>query len=160
MRDYLGRILREQFQVEVVTNGAEALAAARANPPDLILSDVMMPELDGFGLLRDVRGDGRTAHIPFIMLSARAGEESRVEGLRAGADDYLVKPFSARELVARVATHLHLARSRRAAELERRRLYDSASHSRTGCRERSCLAPRCWAAPSAKRSRRRSAPNA
>ena len=83
-------------------DGEAALAAARQRPPDLILTDVMMPRLDGFGLLRELRADPRTSGIPVILLSARAGEESRVEGMQAGADDYLVKPFSARELLARV----------------------------------------------------------
>ena len=79
---------------------------------DLVLSDVMMPVLDGFGLLRALRSDPRTARLPVILLSARAGEEARVEGLEAGADDYLVKPFAARELQARVGATLHLARVR------------------------------------------------
>src|SRR6185437_10289846 len=91
-------------------------------PPDLVLSDAMMPRLDGFGLLKALRADERTRQLPIILLSARAGEESAVEGLGAGADDYLVKPFSARELLARVRSHLDLARQRRGLEreLERR----------------------------------------
>ncbi len=76
----------------------------------------MMPHLDGFGLLRELRADPRTREIPVILLSARAGEESRVEGLDAGADDYLIKPFSAKELVARVSAHLQMARMRREAD--------------------------------------------
>jgi two-component sensor histidine kinase len=80
-----------------------------------VLADVMMPGLDGFELLRRLRADVTTRGIPIILLSARAGEESRVEGVEAGADDYLVKPFSARELVARVGTHLRLAHERREA---------------------------------------------
>ncbi|MGK3997537.1 ATP-binding response regulator [Sorangium sp. So ce1024] len=124
MREYVGRVLRERWTVEAVADGAAALASARANPPDLVLTDVMMPNLDGFGLLRALRDDERTRAVPVIMLSARAGEESRVEGLEAGADDYLAKPFSARELVARVATHLQIARLRAAAEREREKLYD------------------------------------
>ena len=87
-----------------------------SRPPDLVLTDVMMPRLDGFGLLRELRDDPRTRSVPVIMLSARAGEESRVEGMEAGADDYLVKPFSARELLARVSAHLQMARMRREAE--------------------------------------------
>src|SRR6266436_10337683 len=89
--------------------------------PSLLLTDVMMPGLDGFGLLQRLRNNEQTRTIPIIILSARAGEESRLEGLDAGADDYLVKPFSARELLARVRTHLELARTRHewAAELER-----------------------------------------
>ncbi|WP_437297262.1 ATP-binding protein [Sorangium sp. So ce426] len=124
MREYVGRVLRERWTVEAVADGAEALASARRSPPALVLTDVMMPNLDGFDLLRALRADERTRGVPVVMLSARAGEESRVEGLEAGADDYLPKPFSARELVARVATHLQLARLRAAAERERERLYD------------------------------------
>lgn len=115
MRDYVQRLLRGQWRVAAVTNGEEALAALRERKPDLLLTDVMMPRLDGFGLLRAVRADPQLADLPVIMLSARAGEESRVVGLQAGADDYLVKPFSARELVARVQSNLHLAEVRRQA---------------------------------------------
>jgi signal transduction histidine kinase len=102
--------------VEAVENGTRALEAARTRPPDLVLSDVMMPGLDGFGLLRELKGDPRTAAVPVILLSARAGEEATVEGLEAGADDYLVKPFSARELVARVEGTMKAARARQRAE--------------------------------------------
>jgi signal transduction histidine kinase/DNA-binding response OmpR family regulator len=117
MRDYMTRLLSERgWTVQAVTNGREALAAALAEPPDLILADVMMPGLDGFGLLRALRTDPVTSTLPVILVSARAGEEAKVEGLGAGADDYLVKPFSAPELVARVGAHLSLARTRRAVE--------------------------------------------
>ena len=115
MRQYLVRLLSERFDAIAVANGRAALEAAQQQLPDLVLSDVMMPELDGFGLLRELRAKSETRTIPIILLSARAGEESRVEGLDAGADDYLVKPFSARELIARVQTHLQLARVRREA---------------------------------------------
>ena len=116
MRDYVRRLLEaEGYQVEAHADGETALEAARSSPPDLLLTDVMMPRLDGFGLLSAIRGDRATAGVPVIMLSARAGEEARVEGLDAGADDYLIKPFSARELVARVSSHLELARVRREA---------------------------------------------
>jgi signal transduction histidine kinase len=113
MRHYVARLLAGQFQVEAVADGEAALEAARSRHPDLILTDVMMPRLDGFGLLREVRADPRTRGLPVIMLSARAGEESRVEGMEAGADDYLVKPFSAKELLARVSSHVQMARLRR-----------------------------------------------
>ena len=107
MRDYLVRLLEGRFQVDAFRTGTEALAAVRAGRPDLVLTDVMMPGLDGFGLLRrNAGGSGRSSGMPVIMLSARAGEEARIEGLEAGADDYLVKPFSARELLARVDAHL------------------------------------------------------
>ena len=116
MRDYVRRLLEPRYDVEAVPDGEAALAAARASPPDLVLSDVMMPRLDGFGLLRRAAGrPPRRATIPVILLSARAGEESRVEGLEAGADDYLVKPFGARELLARVHAHLEMDRLRREA---------------------------------------------
>jgi signal transduction histidine kinase len=118
MRAYVGRLLAERFEVEAVANGEQALAAVRRRRPDLVLSDVMMPGLDGFGLLRELRADPLTANTPIILLSARAGEEARVEGLTAGADDYLVKPFSARELLARVQAILEMSTLRR--ELERR----------------------------------------
>jgi signal transduction histidine kinase len=120
MRDYVRRLLAERYDVLAVSDGLTALTAARDDPPDLVLTDIMMPGLDGFGLLRELRADARTRTIPVILLSARAGEESAVEGLDAGADDYLAKPFSAQELLARVRTHLELARVRRewANELE------------------------------------------
>jgi signal transduction histidine kinase len=116
MRRYVQRLLAAQYAVEAVPDGAAALDAVRRQAPDLILSDVMMPRLDGFGLLQVLRADPHTAGVPVILLSARAGEESRVEGMQAGADDYLVKPFSARELLARVSAHLQMARLRRQAE--------------------------------------------
>ncbi len=116
MREYVTRLLSDRYQVDVVSSGDEALAAAINYPPDLILSDVMMPGLDGFGLLRELRARPETRTIPVVLLSARAGEESRVEGLGAGADDYLIKPFTARELLARVGSHLSMSRRRREAE--------------------------------------------
>ncbi|MCL4295508.1 MAG: GAF domain-containing protein [Anaerolineae bacterium] len=120
MRDYLRRLLGERYEVEAVGDGLAALAAARQRKPDLVLTDVMMPVMDGFELLRRLRAEERTREVPVILLSARAGEESRVEGLEAGADDYLIKPFSTRELLARVEAHLKMARVRReAAERER-----------------------------------------
>jgi len=142
MRAYLQRLLGRRWRVEAVADGAAALAAARRQTPDLVLADVMMPGMDGFALLRALRTDEATRQAPVLLLSARAGEEASVEGLRAGADDYLVKPFSARELLARVSAHLELARlraeaarreqalrreaeqAREAAEGERQRLFD------------------------------------
>lgn len=123
MREYIARLLRQRGdEVEAVADGLEALAAARTRPPDLVLSDVMMPGLDGFALLRELRADPATRAVPVILLSARAGEEARVEGLDAGADDYLVKPFAARELLARVGGALALARLRSEIGRERERL--------------------------------------
>ena len=112
MRQYLTRLLSERYDVVSVADGNLALESVRQKAPDLVLSDIMMPNLDGFGLLQGLRSNPETNTIPVILLSARAGEESRVEGIDAGADDYLVKPFSARELLARVQTHLELARVR------------------------------------------------
>jgi len=120
MRDYVRRLLGNQYEVEAVADGQEALTRARQRRPDLILSDVMMPRMDGFALLQAVRAEQLLKHVPFILLSARAGEESRIEGLASGADDYLVKPFSARELLARVNSHLAIAKVRgEAAHMER-----------------------------------------
>jgi len=120
MRQYLARLLSEQYEVETVADGQAALQAAHKNPPDLIVSDVMMPILDGFDLLKALRGDEQTRTIPVVLLSARAGEESRVEGIEAGADDYLIKPFSARELLARVSGRLEIARLQRDRETQLR----------------------------------------
>jgi signal transduction histidine kinase/DNA-binding response OmpR family regulator len=117
MRDYVRRLLQDRYVIEAAADGEAALAAARANPPDLVLTDVMMPRLDGFGLLRALRNDSELGGIPVVLLSARAGEEAKVEGLEAGADDYLTKPFNARELLARVASNLELASARSRAAM-------------------------------------------
>ncbi|ADO70960.1 ATP-binding protein [Stigmatella aurantiaca] len=122
MREYVARLLSPRWTVEAVADGAAALDVALARPPDLVLTDVMMPRLDGFGLLRALRSQASTRAIPVIMLSARAGEEARVEGMEAGADDYLVKPFSARELLARVSARLEISRMRMANAAEVLRL--------------------------------------
>jgi PAS domain S-box-containing protein len=120
MRDYVRRLLTPEYEVIAVADGQQALKAVIQHKPDLVLADVMMPDLDGFGLLKALREDPEIASIPVIILSARAGEESRFEGLKAGADDYLVKPFGARELLARVAGALALARVRGEAARELR----------------------------------------
>jgi signal transduction histidine kinase len=115
MRAYLRRILEPRWRVETAADGLEALEHARREPPDMVLTDVMMPRLDGIGLIAALRRDECTASVPVVVLSARAGEEARLDGLRAGADDYLNKPFSARELVTRIETLLALAQARRQA---------------------------------------------
>jgi PAS domain S-box-containing protein len=134
MRSYVARLLAgEGYEVEATADGEAALAAALRRPPDLMLSDVMMPRLDGFALLKALRADPRTTQVPIILLSARAGEEAKLEGLQAGADDYLIKPFSSRELLARVGSAIRLAEVRREADLaiadenrRMRRLFESA----------------------------------
>ncbi|WP_437535637.1 ATP-binding protein [Sorangium sp. So ce726] len=135
MREYLVHLLTPRWSVEAASDGRAALEAALARPPDLVVSDVMMPELDGVALLRELRADPRTSSVPVVLVSARAGEDAVVEGLDTGADDYLVKPFSPRELLARVRTQIEMARMRRraveAAERERAqelpRFLDAAS---------------------------------
>lgn len=112
MRNYVRRLLESEYEVEAVGDGQAAVDAARRLRPDLVLTDVMMPQLDGFGVLRALRRDPGLSDVPVIMLSARAGEEAKVESLEAGTDDYLVKPFSARELMARVGANIKLAQLR------------------------------------------------
>jgi signal transduction histidine kinase len=115
MREYLISLLGWRFKIVEAVNGRRALEQVEQVHPDLILTDMMMPEMDGFGLLGALRKNPATQTIPVILLSARAGEESRIEGIDAGADDYLTKPFSARELVARVEAQLKMDRLRREA---------------------------------------------
>ncbi|MFC9975772.1 SpoIIE family protein phosphatase [Spirillospora sp. NPDC127200] len=113
MREYLARLLRSAgYEVQTVEDGLQALDAVRGDSPDLVVSDVMMPGLDGLALVSALRTDSRTASVPVLLLSARAGQEASIEGLRAGADDYLVKPFAAAELLARVRANIELARLR------------------------------------------------
>ncbi len=121
MREYVRKLLTAQYDVVAVADGEAALVAAQEQLPDLVLSDVMMPKLDGFGLVRRLREDPQTRSVPIVLLSARAGEESHVEGLQAGADDYLIKPFSARELIARVTANLKTARLRQESEAAKER---------------------------------------
>ena len=122
LRQYLASLLQPYYRVEAVSDGQEALELIRRQRPALLVSDVMMPRLDGFGLLAAVRDNASLRTLPVILLSARAGDEARMEGVQAGADDYLVKPFTARELLARVAALIELDRMRRAGE-ERLRLF-------------------------------------
>ncbi|MBS2013771.1 MAG: response regulator [Deltaproteobacteria bacterium] len=112
MRDYVARLLGEHWRVDAVADGVEALDAIERDPPALLVSDVMMPRIDGFELVRRLRANRATASLPILLLSARAGEEEAAVGLRTGADDYLVKPFSASALVVRVEALLARARYR------------------------------------------------
>jgi signal transduction histidine kinase/CheY-like chemotaxis protein len=119
MCEYVRRLLAPRFEVEAVPDGKAALDSAQRRRPAMVVTDAAMPGLDGFGLLKQLRADARLRAVPVILLTARAGEESMLEGLEAGADDYLVKPFSARELLARVTRSLRLVREREEAEHER-----------------------------------------
>ncbi len=130
MREYLERLLNARFDVMTADNGRIACDLATREIPDLVLSDVMMPEMDGFQLLSTLRAQASTASLPVILLSARAGEESRVEGMEAGADDYLIKPFTARELLARVQGHIDIARFRREAFEREARLEQELDEAR------------------------------
>jgi PAS domain S-box-containing protein len=116
MRHYLTRLLEPAFEIEAATNGAEALRRIRASRPDLVLADAMMPVMDGYTLVDRIRATPEIASVPVIMVSARAGTESEVEGREAGADDYVTKPFSGRELVSRVRSVLKIAEVRAASE--------------------------------------------
>ena len=99
-------LARAGYATRVVTSGTDAVAAARARVPGVVVLDVMLPGLDGFEVCRLLRGDARTAAVPVIILTARAEEADRIAGLELGADDYVTKPFSPKELVARVKAQL------------------------------------------------------
>lgn len=121
MREYVARLLRERWDLELASDGVEALAAIRRNPPDLLLCDAMMPGLDGIALVQAIRSDEKLRTLPVIMLSARASEEDAARGLTAGANDYIAKPFSARDLLVRVATNLAAAKAAKEAHARERR---------------------------------------
>ncbi|MER7490298.1 SpoIIE family protein phosphatase [Streptomyces sp. NPDC126497] len=136
MREYLTRLLEGAgYLVSTAEDGLAALRAARADAPDLVISDVMMPGLDGLGLVAALRTDPRTASVPVVLLSARAGQEESIEGLQAGADDYLVKPFAAAELLARVRANVELARLRNHQARWRKALVDSLQEAFFVCDE-------------------------
>jgi signal transduction histidine kinase len=120
MREHVRRILGAHWRVDTAADGQEALRLALENPPDLILSDIMMPGVGGLELVQSLRREARTRSIPIVLISARAGVEASAEGLTSGADDYIVKPFSTKDLVARVAAQLRLSGLRKAAEAEAR----------------------------------------
>jgi len=126
MRAYLTRLLTPYFSIHTAVNGADALQQLTTLQPQLILSDIMMPVMDGKELLHRVKQNPATAQIPLIFLSARAGQEARIDGLEAGADDYLVKPFSGQELLTKVRAQITLNRSRRQAETRLRNLVEHA----------------------------------
>jgi signal transduction histidine kinase len=129
MRGYLRHLLSGRWRVETASDGAQAMERIRQAPPDLVIADVMMPVMDGFGLLNAIRATPASEKLPVMLLSARAGEEASSEGLRAGADDYVIKPFSARELLARVESRLAQARLH-AAERRARETAEQANRAR------------------------------
>lgn len=132
MREYAHRLLSERWHVDVVANGRDALRAARTIQPDVIVSDVMMPELDGFGLLREVRADPQLRNVPVVLVSARAGEDARLDALAASADDYLVKPFSARDFLARIDAQIGRHRQRVIEERHAQRMQALFAHAPVG----------------------------
>ncbi len=129
MRDYVSRLLGAHYIVEAVGDGDAALAAVQRRRPDLVLTDVMMPGRDGFALLQALRRDPATRTLPVIVLSARAGAEATADGYEAGADDYLIKPFTSRELLARVAAHLRMSKLRDDVAAQERQRRSSESRS-------------------------------
>jgi PAS domain S-box-containing protein len=141
MRDYLTHLLSPRYRVHAVAGGQQALEAAQQLHPALVLADVMMPGLDGFAMLDAIRAEESLRSTPVILLSARAGEESRVEGLQAGADDYLVKPFTARELIARVSAHIKMAKLRSEAAEREARLRAETERERQRLQELLAQAP-------------------
>lgn len=108
LRDYMGSLLENDYIIYKAPDGIEALACARKVLPSLIISDLMMPGMDGMELTANIKSDERTSHIPVILLTAKSGRESRIDGLKTGADDYLTKPFSVEELTVRVANLIGL----------------------------------------------------
>ncbi|MGW0162605.1 SpoIIE family protein phosphatase [Mycobacterium sp. NPDC003323] len=136
MRHYIARLLTGAgYSVEEAADGRQALDQIRSHPPELVVSDVMMPNIDGLQLVAALRGDPRTAALPVLLLSARAGPEASIDGLRAGADDYLVKPFAAAELLARVQVNISLARTRSHHERWHAALIDSLQEAFFICDE-------------------------
>jgi signal transduction histidine kinase len=124
LRSYLAGLLGARFEVEVAADGQAALERARQSPPSLVLTDIMMPGLDGFALLERLKFDPRTASVAVVMLTARAELGDKLRGLEIGADDYVLKPFNPRELLARITAQVSLRRAQRqletyATELER-----------------------------------------
>lgn len=128
MREYMSKLLNIDYKVLCFGNGNEALKAIAEHHPDLILSDVMMPVMDGLQLIRHIRGMHEIADIPIILVSARAGQESTITGIDSGADDYLVKPFSAKELLARVKQHVNMYHVRKDAAQMKDKFLASITH--------------------------------
>ncbi|MEV4385844.1 SpoIIE family protein phosphatase [Micromonospora sp. NPDC049580] len=126
LREHVTRLLSPTWEVVTASDGLAALTLARAGGFDLVLTDVMMPRLDGFGLVGALRTDPRTRDVPIVLLSARAGSAEAVAGLSVGADDYLTKPFSGQELIARVRANVELGQLRGQIIRRLRALADAA----------------------------------
>jgi len=114
MRAFLRQELGDDYDIEEAVDGADGLARAIELVPDLVITDAMMPRMDGFELVRRLRADARTSHVPIVMLTARTSDDARIAGLESGVDDYLPKPFSARVLRMRVRNLLEIRRLLRA----------------------------------------------
>ena len=115
-REVLGELLKPEYPVLLAKNGAQALERAARHAPDLILLDVMMPDMDGYEVLRRLRADPQTAHIAVIFISGLDRPEDEANGLKMGAADYITKPFNPSVVMARVAVHLQVVRQRRMLE--------------------------------------------
>lgn len=126
MQNYIQKLLENQYDVTVASNGQEALQHMAVSQPNLVISDIMMPVMDGIELLQNIKNNPNTKRIPVIMLSARAGEEAKIEGYDLGADDYLVKPFSAKELLARVQSQVRIAKTRNHIDMQLHNLFEQA----------------------------------
>lgn len=124
MRHYITGLLQPAYNVVTAGNGQEALDLMATRKISLVLTDVMMPVMDGLQLLKTLKENPQTALIPVVLLSARAGDEAKVEGLNVGADDYLIKPFSAKELLTRIRSQLSLSKKRDDALQSVYRLFD------------------------------------
>jgi CheY-like chemotaxis protein/anti-sigma regulatory factor (Ser/Thr protein kinase) len=126
MRQHIQSLLAKHFNVITAVNGLEALHKIRSEKPSLVVSDIMMPIMDGIQLLKAIKEDKEHGSMPIILLTARAGEESKIEGYQTGADDYLVKPFSSKELVARVKAQIKIVKKRNAVENQLHNLFEQA----------------------------------
>jgi len=126
MQEYIANLLQTKYEVKWAGNGQEALDIVSKTPPNLIISDIMMPVMDGIEMLKNLKNNSLTKRIPVLMLSARAGEEARIEGYELGADDYLIKPFSAKELLARVKSQIKISNSRSHIENQLQNLFQQA----------------------------------
>ena len=102
LRQFIRETVQPDYQVIEAKNGKEGFENAMSEIPDIIISDVMMPVMDGFAMTGKLKKDERTSHIPVILLTAKAGQSHKIEGLETGADDYLTKPFDAKELLVRI----------------------------------------------------------